>query len=126
MKHIDELRGNASLSCIEIFDMFDDIDIKEQLTPILDAWAAGRELSAYLAEARAAGIEATGDLKTTRLEIDENKEAINLLLEVMDYRHGAGEYDLSKMNDYDRENARHDKWNELEDRICLLLDNHKD
>jgi hypothetical protein len=50
MDKLDELKSFAGKYCIDIFELFDEIEIHEQLTPIRDAWETGRELSALIAE----------------------------------------------------------------------------
>ena len=37
------------------------------------------------------------------------------LQQVLDYRHGKGRFNLSHLNFYERDNAAHDLWQEVED-----------
>jgi hypothetical protein len=39
------------------------------------------------------------------------------LQQVLDYRHGKGRFNLSHLNFYERDNAAHDLWQEVEDEI---------
>lgn len=39
------------------------------------------------------------------------------LQQVLDYRHGKGKFNLSHLNSYERDNAAHDLWQEVEDDI---------
>lgn len=39
------------------------------------------------------------------------------LQQVLDYRHGKGKFNLSHLNFYERANAAHDLWQEVEDDI---------
>lgn len=53
MKELDRLKSFAGKYCIDIFELFNELEIHEQLTPIRDAWETGRELSALAAENKA-------------------------------------------------------------------------
>jgi len=50
MNNLEKLAALAGKYCIEIFNLFDDLEIQEQLAPIRSAWHTGRELSALTAE----------------------------------------------------------------------------
>ncbi len=52
MNYLNRLSSLACKYCIEIFELFDDNEIHEQLTPIRDAWYTGQELSALMAETK--------------------------------------------------------------------------
>ena len=51
MNKLDELTALAGKYCVEIFNLFDDLEIQEQSAPTRSAWHTGRELSALIAEA---------------------------------------------------------------------------
>ncbi len=51
---LTELKAEAVKDCISIFDDFDEIEVKSMPPSIQEAWKAGRELSALLAEIDAA------------------------------------------------------------------------
>ena len=50
MDKLDELKSFAGKHCIDIFELFDALEIQVKLKPIRDAWKTGRELSALMAE----------------------------------------------------------------------------
>ncbi len=54
MSKQDRLAAFAKKACLEIFELFDEISVQEQLPPIVTAWHVGRELSALLAEIKEA------------------------------------------------------------------------
>lgn len=46
----ERLNSFAEKYCIEIFELFDELEMHEQLAPIRSAWHTGRELSALNSE----------------------------------------------------------------------------
>jgi len=54
MEKLDRLKYFACQYCVDIFELFDELEIHEQLTPVRDAWETGRELSALAAENKSA------------------------------------------------------------------------
>jgi len=50
MEKLDRLKSFAGKYCIDIFDLFDELEVHDQLTPIRNAWETGRELSDLAAE----------------------------------------------------------------------------
>lgn len=45
-KAVDNLKIFAAKNCVDIFEMFDEMEIQEQLAPIRSAWHTGREIRA--------------------------------------------------------------------------------
>jgi len=50
MDELERLKSFAGAYCIAIFELFDELEILEHLSPIRYAWQTGRELSALTAE----------------------------------------------------------------------------
>lgn len=44
MSDVKDLQANALNACHRIYELFDEIEIKEQLTPIRDAWWVGEQI----------------------------------------------------------------------------------
>ena len=41
---IEKQKSFAGKACIDVYGLFDELEIIEQLTPIRDAWEVGKEL----------------------------------------------------------------------------------
>ncbi len=47
---LNDLKIFAAKYCVEIFEMFDELEIYEQRAPIRNAWHTGRKIRALVAE----------------------------------------------------------------------------
>jgi len=55
LKRLKQLKYFAEDYCIDIFELFSELEIHKQPAPVRNAWGTGRELSALHAEYNATG-----------------------------------------------------------------------